>query len=238
MKKYKLWQIVLIIMFFPLSVLYLLVKKCINNPKHTKTHYNISSDQIQTTNYNTVRTPRDIILNKNKISTKFDLSSIVEFQSGYYILSQNDIELAKSDILTLNGLLYAAHKNCPSFPLRKISVENLHFEKRILNGRNAFCFISFEPNTPSGKEAKYPIVLYLDVTQNFFGNIYYLQNGLIGKATITAWKNNECFQLTLHTVNGKLNINNIYKINAVTAIKEKIYSHDLTNNKALIRASK
>lgn len=227
-------EILLMIFLFPFSLIYIPIKKRKvksnnqylknKNNYQSKNSNNVRYNSLCPNSYNTVVTLKGVILDKKTISTKFDLYNISEFQQGCYLISPNDTHTITEDILELNQLLFAAHKTCTFFPLRKISKENLFFTKRIVNGSNAFCFISFEPRTQTGKEAKYPIVFHLNVTPNFFGEIYYLQNGQIGKARIIAWSNNQCFELSLLMLNGNLSVNNIYQIDTFTGKKNKLYS--------------
>jgi hypothetical protein len=159
----------------------------------------------------------------HRIITSFDLSKIRPMKNGVYLIGNENVPIAIRDILYLNLYLKEAPRKHPCFPLYQISANQLYFHENIVNGFSQYCFLSFSEPTKTGKQAKYPIVLHFHISDKLFGEIFYGQTGEIDKAHIIAWNKHTCCELKLSLINGKLDINSIYKTNPQTYQKQKMY---------------
>ena len=147
---------------------------------------------------------------KNLVSSKYDLSELLQIDNGYYILLGNNIELAKTDILSMNAFIQEARKLYPDFPQNVISKDELRFEYR-QGGTRDYCILNFEPLTRTGKPPKYAMQLSFFPSMKLFGRIFYTQKRDIGKVSIISWESQVCYILDLAMVDDTLNINMIYK---------------------------
>ncbi len=172
----------------------------------------------------TIISKNDTILNKSDIPTKFDLNQIKLVYGNLYILcNQNDIENATNDILSLNDVFIEAHKICKESPKRTIKENNMHFTVRQINGTNVFNFIRFSPLTKTGKIQKHPVILHFNISENFFGELYYSQNSTVDKVRITIWKKDDCYEIVAKNINNELAVNTIYTFDIETGKKIKIF---------------
>ena len=76
----------------------------------------------------------------------------------------------------------------------------------------AFTFYEAQPCTPTGRPAKYPLVLHyayathndLNPPQDYFGELYYTQSGDIGKARLIFWERKKGYMIHLALVDNQL----------------------------------
>lgn len=78
-----------------------------------------------------------------------------------------------------------------------------------------YTYLKENEKTPTGKDPKYRYVVYFntfignylkDWGNDTFGEIYYLQNGEIGKVRIIIWRKRKLHVVHMKLINGKLNI--------------------------------
>lgn len=73
------------------------------------------------------------------------------------------------------------------------------------------------PYTKTGKLAKYPLVIHyrtkyfnsFEPIENYFGSIYYMKDGTIGKAELINWIKHKNYLVKLGIINGKLSIKSV-----------------------------
>lgn len=113
----------------------------------------------------------------------------------YYLLCGSNRLKAGTDILKLNGYMDIAQKFCPSIGPNRIVAEKFVYSRQ-RNDLNNFIFLRATPFTPTGKPSKFPLILYFnhqmlpiatENTDQVFGEIQYLKNGVIGAAKIIQW---------------------------------------------------
>ena len=126
---------------------------------------------------------------KKDIPTKFNLNRVKATCGNLYILYDiQDIKNATEDILSLNTVFAEAHKLCKEVPKKTIKQNNMHFTERQVNGTNVFNFLRFTPLTKTGKISQHPVILHFNISEIFFGELYYSQDCAIDQARITIWK--------------------------------------------------
>lgn len=90
-----------------------------------------------------------------------------------------------------------------------------------------FAFILHSPLTKTGKKSKFPFELYLGSSSDGTnGEIYYLQNGNIGKARLWVWFNHRCHTVHYAIKNAELIVTKIETTNAATSEKIVLYHYD------------
>ncbi len=132
---------------------------------------------------------------------------VVDYGKGAmrYLISENNQDVARRDILSLNAILVEKQSENKSFPSFKIEASKIRFNPKSnsqedLENDDYSCF-AFNPVTSTGKPTKYPLTIeFKTLSQdeqwrsqqrngiNIFGSISYLANGLIGKYQINCWK--------------------------------------------------
>lgn len=112
-------------------------------------------------------------------------------------------------ISSMNVFLNQGHMDDSDVPLFKILEESIRFEPS-LSGMDDYTRLIILPLTPTGKKPKYPLEMkvcllsqdeHWKILQNtgkeIFGDIWYLNDGKIGKARIICWnyagRNSRCY---------------------------------------------
>ena len=172
----------------------------------------------------TVLDKNNALRKKEDIPTKFNLNRVKVTCGNLYILYDiQDIKNAAEDILSLNTVFAEAHKLCKEVPKKTIKQNNMHFTERQVNGTNVFNFLRFTPLTKTGKISKHPVILHFNISENFFGELYYSQDCAVDKARITIWKKDDCYEIVAKNINNKLAVNTIYTFDIETGKKIKIF---------------
>ena len=106
---------------------------------------------------------------------------------------------ALSDISLINNIMEEFSIKNPVVPKLEICTEEVVF-----NGSNP-TYLEFPGNTKTGKVPKYIAILHYrtdkyddpETSENYFGDIYYLKDGNIGKAKLIYWRNKSMYEITL-----------------------------------------
>ena len=118
----------------------------------------------------------------------------------------------------------------------KSPVENISFSKEVLGIANEtytqyYSFFECTPYTPTGKDAKFPLVLHfatsnaysINADNKYHGEIYYMQNGSIGKARLVCWIHSYLCVVNLSIIQNELDIKSVETTNNGT--KKTLYKH-------------
>lgn len=89
---------------------------------------------------------------------------------------------------------------------------NLNIDTHNFSYSSNFTFYEAQPYTPTGRPAKYPLVLQyaysthedLNSPRDYFGSLSYTQDGNIGKAQLIFWKRKKGYMIHLALVNNQL----------------------------------
>jgi hypothetical protein len=142
--------------------------------------------------YNGIKPVKGTLTCKNgqKISTKvvgskFDLKKILNVYAGVYVLGDDDVELVRDDIRTIDKILADFKEEHNSIPRFILNADKAKF-KPVYDARQIkpYSILGFNSLTTTGKPPKY--AMYIDVFESIDRNcrIHYLQNGEIGKAEL------------------------------------------------------
>lgn len=161
---------------------------------------------------------------------KMPVVKITTTDPGRFVLNdEKSMEQAVADILTINGYILQAKKIAPKMFANIINKDYLHFapQKAVSTDQYGrieydleYCWIKFNPLTPTGKPAKYPYILnyqescnlpYIEATVSTFGEIHYTQNGDVGKIKIVEWKNKVSYVIICSVVDQVLQVSKIEK---------------------------
>lgn len=155
---------------------------------------------------------------------KYDISKMKKIG---HIFSPNadQKEMVISDIIYMNKFIDNANSLTKAKIQNKISKEQIIFFSDKKKWDNyQFCHFTYSPNTPTGKAAKYPLVLnYYScskssskdilgnpiITSSINGNIYYLANGDIGKAEIFIFSMRKFYKIYILKRKGTIAITKI-----------------------------
>ncbi len=161
---------------------------------------------------------------QSPVAVKYDKKQMKRVDGGYLLLGNNRT-LFSSDLEALNPLLDEARKLIRGMPGYKLDARKLVFTEKIDNGTRKNVLLKFTPLTSSGRKPKYPIEIHftVNISEDFFGTIYYGQSGVIEKAEIVLWKSYTSFDVNLKTVDGNLVVNQIFKTNPKTFERVKVY---------------
>lgn len=159
------------------------------------------------------------LLDKAHKDTKKELAEIRKKKKSHKNIENNtnDVQLLPlnysdiiSDFKKLNEIisLYTS-----SLGLPKLEIDPEDF---VYSGQNPSHF-ELVPLTKTGKQPKFKKVFYYrtkdysssEPVKKYFGDIYYLQNGDIGKAKMIFWIKRTMYHITLKIINEKLCINKI-----------------------------
>ena len=148
---------------------------------------------------------------------KYDTSELQRIGTDSYILSGQYINEAISDILSMNSFI------------KKAKCQNLIIESTLEFNRNSNqrCYLENNFLTSTGKKSKFPQILHFfttdsgyDIVDNVFGDIFYFENGEIGKAKIVHWDKSNISVITLSIINGVLSLNKVEKTSMKTGAKK------------------
>ena len=150
---------------------------------------------------------------------KYEINALNKLSSNTYLISNVDTLSAIDDILKMNDFIKEA--KCKNM----INSANLHFK-----GDRNVCYFEYIPLTPKGKISKFPQILHFFTTDssafiadNVFGEIYYFENGNIGKSKITHWDKNSITVIECSIINNILSLNKITKTILKTGEKSIVF---------------
>lgn len=175
------------------------------------------------------------LLDKTHEDTKKELAEIRKRKrtSQNIKRNSNDTQLLSinyhniiSDFEKLNAII---NEYTSSLGLPKLEIVPQEF---VYSGQNPSKF-ELVPLTKTGKQPKYKKIFYyrtknyaaFEPDKNYFGDIYYLQNGDIGKAKMIFGIKKEMYHITIKVINKKLCINKIEYLNG-SSDRKIIYKID------------
>ena len=128
-----------------------------------------------------------------------------DLKQGNLTISPSDRVLIDKEFEQLNIFIAFALKRAHS--KKKLSIDTYEFSYS-----NNFTFYEAQPCTPTGRPAKYPLVLHyayathndLNPPQDYFGELYYTQSGDIGKARLIFWERKKGYMIHLALVDNQL----------------------------------
>ena len=151
-------------------------------------------------------------LEKEKKLKAFSLKDMEQFHFENFQLSEpiydNNMSIitisnsnqfqVKREIEFINTLVNKSRDLAGIKPTLRIDVENLKFDVEKISHSTAsqyFTYFECNPYTKTGKFSKFPLILHYatksfndaEASKNFFGEIYYLQDGNIGKCRLIYW---------------------------------------------------
>lgn len=199
----------------------------INLIKKAKNLFIQTTEQIETKNTNQVEpyllTNRKTQIDKSLFNIKYNIDLLVKSTNRYcYLLTDNNIEIAIKDILSLNSLLLYAKSEYSKIPHVELKESDLHFDENIVNDFPVYCSISFRELTKTGKLPKYPFVLNVYISEDLFGEIYYNQQNDIGKVWFIIRTYTETYELSFILNEGAIDLK-IYRTSHYGYEKEKVY---------------
>lgn len=138
--------------------------------------------------------------------TRYDFSKVRGYDFGMennqitLILDGPNRDIAREDVAALNPFLTQGHMNNKKIPMFFIDIGKLRFTSAHMeNGDYTRVFTL--PLTPTGKQPKYPLMMSFCLLsqdehwknsttggEEIWGQIWYLNNGEIGKARVICWK--------------------------------------------------
>lgn len=148
---------------------------------------------------------------------------------AYMNLSALNIKAAASEIQRVNQMLAELRQYSRLIPVNlSIPTNQLIFTESHDRGHTR---IICTPFTPTGKKAKYPFYLFFmtDLSDNKYsshGELHYLPNGNIGKATIYLWRNKKGYYIYYKTVQDTLTLSKIDHIGPSDLTPRTIYRLD------------
>lgn len=153
------------------------------------------------------RNPPEIIemeMPELSFQTGYDLSKVRAFDFGMensqisFFVDGHNREIATGDILQLNRYLAQGREENPHIPLFQIGGD-VRYEPSQL-GMDDYTRLYMLPLTPTGKKPKYPLTMKFALLSQdehwhrsttggteIFGQLWYLQNGEVGKAKVICW---------------------------------------------------
>lgn len=159
-------------------------------------------------------------------TTRFDFSHVRGYDFGMagnnipILIEGKNRKTATEDILSLNFFLEQAHERNAEIPAFAFSADKIRFEPGDFS-TDDYTTLSMLPLTKTGKVPKYPLKMTVRTLSHdeawnmklpdgpggdeIFGDIYYLQSGEIGKATIFCWRHER-------TKEYASSVNHIFKI--------------------------
>lgn len=145
---------------------------------------------------------------------------------AYMELSEHNINAAKFELQKVNVFLSDANKCSKIIPKHiVIPVDQLVFTAQKGRGHT---LLKCTPYTLTGKAAQYPVslVFMTDLSSNknsSHGELHYLQNGDIGKASIYLWRNGCGYFFYFKTICGALTLSKIDHIGKSEIATRTIY---------------
>lgn len=136
-----------------------------------------------------------------------------------YLFEGHYRELLNADISLINNLLHISKEKLSGIKSPFIPPLNYNRDEDFIGPTN-YTFLWLNDKTPTGKVPKYIYTVYFNTfigdyikewTTDTFGQIYYLQNGEIGKVKITMWRNRKLSVIYIKRSNDELIINKVEK---------------------------
>lgn len=202
----------------------MIIKDLINKAK-TLSKQAIKQIKIDDVNQNEpyILTDRKTQIDKSLFNIKYNIDLLVKSPNRYcYLLTENNIKIALTDILSVNNLLLYAKSEYNHIPYIQIKETDLHFDEKIVNDFPVYCSIAFRELTKTGKLPKYPYVLNVRISEDLFGEIYYNQQNKIGKVWFVIRTYTETYELSFILNEGAIELK-IYEISHYGYGKEKVY---------------
>ncbi len=157
-------------------------------------------------------------------AAKFEKKQMKKVEGGYLLMGANKA-LFSSDLESINPLLDDARRLVQGVPRYKLDASKLVFTEKFDKGTRKNVLLKFTPLTTSGRMPKYPIEIHftVNISEDFFGTVYYGQSGRIEKAEIILWKSNTGYVINLKAIDSVLSINQIFKSIPRTGERVKVY---------------
>lgn len=172
-------------------------------------------------------------------TNKYDISAMPkDIHNHVYLPTSADFSNIISDVLSLNFFLEKCLTLSSEFPISCIDKEDIVFFSDASNPDvREFCFFILNPQTPSGKQPKYPLKLHFycrgkndesyiksgdslihKAKDCIFGSIEFTNKLDFGKIHIVVWNNGKSYTVDIRSKKDNLYISKI---------------HDHFNNKTL-----
>ena len=143
-------------------------------------------------------------------------------QKCIMLVNTENKDQIRKDLLSLDTYV---KRHCESLGIKEdlhINPSNLKFDTSIHSKTNTTLYFSYfecNPYTKTGKKSKFPLILHyatpayheFNPPTNFFGNIYYMQDGSIGKAHLIYWINHIMYSFALGLTGKTLEVKKIEK---------------------------
>ena len=137
------------------------------------------------------------------------------------ILNSDQLQV-KRDIEFINTLVKESCAITKIKPLLHIDVESLKFDIEKIEHTTTnqyFTYFECNPYTKTGKLSKFPLILHyatdsfndVDASKNYFGEIYYLQDGSSGKCRLIYWNRRTMYLIDLGLIGKTLSTKKIEK---------------------------
>ena len=147
------------------------------------------------------------------------------------ILNSDQLQV-KRDMEFINTLVKESCAIAEIKPLLHIDVESLKFDIEKIEHTTInqyFTYFECNPYTKTGKLSKFPLILHyatesfndVNASKNYFGDIYYLQDGSIGKCRLIYWNRRTMYLIDLGLIGKTLSTKKIEK--TYTGDKAVIY---------------
>lgn len=131
----------------------------------------------------------------------------------------------EKELLNLNDYVRQACTLCNIYPELLLPIKELIYNPEILDAGTPaerteyYTFFQCEPYTKTGKVSKYPLILHyatqnlseFQPAKNYFGRIYYMRDGSVGKCTLVFWRDSICHTIELFREGITLKIKKIQK---------------------------
>lgn len=147
----------------------------------------------------------------NNINTEYVPKN--EYTEEVQAIPKSLLKKYRADVESLNKYLIDANTIYPQLPVPYKITMYFNPKDDIYNNSHLIYGDRY-------KAKKYPSTLYfktrkyefsIDLKDDIFGQIDYLKNNEIGKASIVVWKKDKCFEFTIKKVNGTHIVNQIYR---------------------------
>lgn len=152
--------------------------------------------------------------------------SMLPYNIGEHMpVSETNRFQALSDITIINNIMEEFLRKNPIIPKLEICTEDIVF-----TGSNP-TYLEFPGNTKTGKVPKYIAILHyrtdkydeFEPSENYFGDIFYLKDGNIGKAKLIYWIHKSMYDITLGLSGLTLTVKRVDCLNAGDTHKNTIY---------------
>lgn len=178
-----------------------------------------------------------------KDMTRFDFN--FELQEPFYdnqmsiaLVNEADKIKVENDLISLNEYVLQACTISGIKQKLEIPLKELAYDTKIMDAGSAFertqyyTFFQCDPYTKTGKLSKYPLILHYateNITnfspeKNYFGHIYYMQDGSIGKCTLIFHEKFIIYVIELFRKGTTLEIKKVEK--SKNGIKKPLYKID------------